>query len=301
MRRALVALAVARLFLAETAHGADVAIVAGSLTITYDGTVFADTNSSYAGLTPGQDFMRYGRFWSASETVKGPTFTAKSPQEFRPLPITGGSGNPRLPNFRDNRAELDAQFPLTSPTESLTVNGNGPVANSEGRNLLSTDLSFDPADVLGTVTGLVQTNGVSAWWFANDDIMDMGGSWVSWGDLSLRYDASRVALGYSGWVFANQLGGIGDLFDTKNIVMVADASGISLSGELWGSDGTSSDPYNENPGTWATYSLMNSDLKIGTFAFQGVTVVPEPSSMILAGLAAAAIAAFGRRQFQGKR
>jgi hypothetical protein len=68
---------------------------------------------------------------------------------------------------------------MQSPTENLTVNGSGAILNSAGRNRLSTDLSYDPANLTGTVEGLVQTNGVSAWWFANDAIMDSGGSWVS--------------------------------------------------------------------------------------------------------------------------
>lgn len=277
-----------------------VVIGGGTLTISYDGSVFADVNSSYAGLTPGQDFMRYGRFWSPSETVKGAAFTAKQPQEFRPLPISGGTGNPRQPNFRDNRAQLDALYPQASPTEILGVNGNGPIANSVGRNRLSTTLTYDTSNVLGSVTGLVQTNGVSAWWFANDDIMNQGGSWVSWGDLSLRYDASRLSLGYSGWVFANQLGGVGDIFDTKNVTLIATSAGISISGELWSSDGTSPNPYNANPSTWPSYTLMNPDLKIGSFNFQG-TAVPEPSALALLGSGAVALLGLRLRRRAGGR
>jgi hypothetical protein len=171
---------------------------------------------------------------------------------------------------------------MQSPTENLTVNSSSVILNSEGRNRLSTDLSYDPSNLTGTIEGLVQTNGGSAWWFANDAIMDSGGAWVSWGDLSLRYDASRVALGYSGWVFANQLGGIGDIFDTKITSMSVSAGGLLLQGELWGSDGTSADPYNENYATWESYTLMNPNLKIGTFSFDGFTsAVPEPSRALL--------------------
>ena len=104
--------------------------------------------------------------------------------------------------------------------------GSGVVPNSAGSNRISTNLTFDTSNVLGSVSGLVQTNGVSAWWFANDSLMDSGVAWISWGDMSLRYDASRVSLGYSGWVFANQLGGVGDIFDTKNVSMTASTSGL---------------------------------------------------------------------------
>ena len=261
--------------------------------MTYDGSVFANTVNSNSGLSSGSgDFMRYGRYWQASETVgAGPNYIVKQPAAFRPLPFTTFSGNPRQPNFRDNRATLDSLYPMTSPTEVLAVNGSGTILGSAGRNRISTNLSFDPSDLTGTIDGLVQTNGVSAWWFANDAIMNSGGSWVSWGDLSLRYDASRVALGYSGWVFANQLGGIGDIFDTKITSMSVSASGLSLQGELWGSDGTSADPYNENYATWESYTLMNPNLKIGMFSFDGFTSVPEPSRALfcLAGLFAMAL------------
>lgn len=278
-------------------HAGVVALTGGSLSITYDGAAFANTANSYSGLSAVDgDFMRYGRFWQASETVgSAPSYIAKQPQAFRPLPFTTTSGNPRQPNFRDNRALLDPLYPVQSPTENLTVNGSGSIPNSAGRNRLSTTLSFDPLDLTGTVDGLVQTNGVSAWWFANDAIMDSGGAWVSWGDLSLRYDPSRIALGYSGWVFANQLGGIGDIFDTKISTVSASNGGLTLVGELWGSDGTSADPYNENYATWETYTLMNPNVKIGTFSFNGVTAIPEPSAALLAAGAALGLAGIRRR------
>ncbi len=117
--------------------------------------------------------------------------------------------------------------------------------------------------------------------------MNQGGSWVSWGDLSLRYDPSRVVLGYSGWVFANQLGGIGDIFDTKLTSFNADSTGITMAGEIYGSTGDSADPYNENFATWESYTLMNPNVKIGTFSFNGVTAVPEPGSMAAIGIATA--------------
>lgn len=261
-----------------------VTITGGTMSLTYDGAVFADVNSSSSPATPGQDYMRFGKYWTPSQTVNaGPAYAVKQPAAFRPLPFTTPSGNPRQPNFRDNRAALDPQFPLVSPTNILGVNGNGPVANSEGRNRISTNLTFDTSNVPGTVSGLVQTNGVSAWWFSNDDHIDLGVAWISWGDLSLRYDSSRTGLGYSGWVFANQLGGVGDIFDTKNITMNASQSGITLSGEIWSSDGASADPYNENFATWETYTFMKPNLRIGSFSFSG-SAVPEPSSLALLGI-----------------
>jgi hypothetical protein len=279
-------------------HAGVVSLIGGNLSISYDGAVFANTANSNFGLSAANgDFMRYGRYWQASETVGlGPNYIAKQPAAFRPLPFTTFTGNPRQPNFRDNRATLDPLYPVHSPTESLTVNGNGTIANSAGRNRIATTLSFDPLDLSGTVGGLVQTNGVSAWWFANNAIMNSGGSWVSWGDLSLRYDPSRVDLGYSGWVFANQLGGIGDIFDTKITSLSVSESGLSLVGEIYGSDGTSADPYNENYATWESYTLMNPNVKIGTFSFSGVTAIPEPGSSLMAGIAVFMMATSRRRR-----
>jgi hypothetical protein len=278
-------------------HAGAVSLTGGTLSITYDGAAFADTDNSNYGLSAvNGDFMRYGRYWQAAETVgAAPIHLAKQPQAFRPLPFTTTTGNPRQPNFRDNRATLDPLYPVQFPTENLTVNGSDAIPNSAGRNRLSTTLSFDPSDLTGTVDGLVQTSGVSAWWFANDDLMDEGIAWISWGDLSLRYDPSRVSLGYSGWVFANQLGGIGDIFDTKLTSLSVSESGLSLQGELWGSDGTSADPYNENFATWESYTLMNPNVKIGTFSFSGVTAVPEPGVGILTGLAASCLGLRRRR------
>jgi hypothetical protein len=279
-------------------QAAVVSLTGGALSITYDGAAFADTANSNYGLSPSKgDFMRYGRYWQATDTVGvAPNYIAKQPQAFRPLPFTTLTGNPRQPNFRDNRATLDPLYPEQSPAENLTVNGSDPIPNSAGRNRLSTNLSYDPNDLAGTVSGLIQTNGVSAWWFANDDLMDAGIAWISWGDLSLRYDPSRISQGYSGWVFANQLGGIGDIFDTKITSMSVSSSGLSLQGELWGSDGTSSDPYNENYATWESYTLMNPNVKIGTFNFSGVTAVPEPSAALLCGAAGIGLLIIRRRR-----
>jgi hypothetical protein len=279
-------------------HAGAVSLTGGTLSITYDGAAFADTDNSNYGLSAvNGDFMRYGRYWQAAETVgAAPIHLAKQPQAFRPLPFTTTTGNPRQPNFRDNRATLDPLYPVQFPTENLTVNGSDAIPNSAGRNRLSTTLSFDPSDLTGTVDGLVQTSGVSAWWFANDDLMDEGIAWISWGDLSLRYDPSRVSLGYSGWVFANQLGGIGDIFDTKLTSLSVSESGLSLQSELWGSDGTSADPYNENFATWESYTLMNPNVKIGTFSFSGVTAVPEPSASLLCGAATLCMIGIRRRK-----
>jgi hypothetical protein len=278
-------------------HAGVVSLTGGSLSITYDGAAFADTANSNFGLSSADgDFMRYGRYWHASETVAAaPNYLPKQPAAFRPLPFTTTGGNPRQPNFRDNRATLDPLYPVQSPNENLTVNGSGTIANSSGRNRIATTLEFDPDNLTGTVDGLVQTNGVSAWWFANNAIMNAGGSWVSWGDLSLRYDPTRLASGYSGWVFANQLGGIGDIFDTKITSMSVSASGLTLIGELYGSDGTSADPYNENYATWESYTLMNPNVKIGTFNFSGVTAIPEPGVSVLAAAALGLVAIRRRR------
>jgi hypothetical protein len=286
------------LFLFSLQAGAE-SLTGGTLSITYDGAAFADASNSNFGLSASAgDFMRYGRFWPASETVgDAPFYLARQPGAFRPLPITTPSGNPRRPNFRDDRVTLEPIYPMQSPSEILAVNGNGAIDLSAGRNRLATDFSYDPSDFYGTASGLVQTSGVSAWWFANDALMDAGVAWISWGDLSLRYDPTRVALGYSGWVFANQLGGIGDIFDTTITAMTASADGISLRGELYGSDGTSTDPYNENQATWETYTLMNPNVKIGTFSFYGVTAVPEPGRSLMAGVATVCLMAMARRKF----
>lgn len=279
-------------------HAGAASLTGGTLTLMYDGAVFADAAHSSFGLSPtAGDFMRYGRFWQAAETVgDAPFHLPKQPGAFRPLPFTTATGNPRQPNFRDNRDTLDPLYPVQSPTEILTVNGNGAVTAAEGRNRLSTDLAYDPSDLAGTVNGLVQTNGVSAWWFANDALMDAGIAWISWGDLSLRYDPSRVPLGYSGWVFANQLGGIGDIFDTTLTSISVSADGIALRGDLYGSDGSSSDPYNENLATWETYTLMTPNLKVGTFSFYGVTSVPEPDASVMVAAAMLGLIAMARRR-----
>ncbi len=151
----LLTLTAALFVLGNDRLSADVVTIAGgNLSITYDGAAFANTANSNAGLAPGDgDFMRFGRYWTPTETVNAaPTYLPKQPAAFRPLPFTTTTGNPRQPNFRDNRATLDPLYPQTSPTNVLGVNGSGTIANSEGRNRLSTDLSYDTNNVLGTVT-----------------------------------------------------------------------------------------------------------------------------------------------------
>ncbi|MFO0687842.1 MAG: hypothetical protein U0900_03990 [Myxococcota bacterium] len=296
-------LALSGLTFASASSAAVVDVVGGHLSIVYDGAVFANpSNSSFGLVAADGDFMRYGRFWSAAETVgSAPFYFARQPAEFRPLAATTTTGTPREPNFRDNRNVLDPLYPVRSPEERPTVNGAGPVPSSAGRNRIPTDLAFDPADLVGTVEGLVQTNGVSAWWFANDAVMDAGVAWIGWGDLSLRYDPTRVVLGYSGWVFANQLGGIGDVFDTRITTLVVSDQGLYLEGDLYGSDGTSSDPYNENLETWPSYTLMDPDLEIGTFRFNGITSVPEPSAGLPCGTMSLFLAFVRRRMRSADR
>ena len=83
-------LALSGLTFASASSAAVVDVVGGHLSIVYDGAVFANpSNSSFGLVAADGDFMRYGRFWSAAETVgSAPFYFARQPAEFRPLAAT---------------------------------------------------------------------------------------------------------------------------------------------------------------------------------------------------------------------
>ena len=272
-------------------HAGTVTVTGGSLSITYDGNAYANPNNvspDWQGTAnTTQPILVYGAQFSGPQTVgPGPTYAdlASSPN-FRPLPPTGGKDQYGVdyPNFLDNYSQLSTEFPVTSPTVNYQVNGNGPVAASAGENQLSTTMAYDPMNLEGTVSGAVETNGVTSWWVANDGIIEQGASWISWGDLALWYDPSRVAAGYSGWVFSEQEGGKGllsdslsalEFFDTNNISITQNGSGFTISGTLYASDGQED---------FGFYTGIAAGTEVGSFSFTG-TVVPEVSSIVMLGI-----------------
>ncbi|MFO0898801.1 MAG: hypothetical protein U0836_15360 [Pirellulales bacterium] len=294
-------------FLAQDSR-AELAVTGGSLSVTYNGFAYADPSNIFPGhadiLTPDQPILVFGRQWSGSETVgDGPAYTPHNALDatFRPLPITGGGppseGIAYTPNFSANRAELTAQFPVGMHTVTYEVNGNGPVPDSAGRNRQSTDLTFDVVGgdiALDSVLGAVQTNGLTSWWVANDGIIDLpgfGSAWLVWGDLALWYDPTRVADGYSGWVFSQQLllesNPLSDIefFDTNNVTITTDEHSFTISGALFQNTGS----WNPQDGDWGRFSWMTGikpGTEIGSFsATFDLVPVPEPSAIALGVMA----------------
>ena len=173
-----------------------ISVTGGTLSMTYDGSVFADVNNmqSWLPADPTEPDMVFGTWTPGNETVgPGPSYLPKSLFSYRPLPAA--SPGSIQPNYRDDRAQLTTEFPITSPTLSYEVNGNGTVDPSEGANQQSTNLTYDPSDPLGTMTGAIQTNGVTSWWFANDVAINLGFTWVAWGELVSSQSPGTAAAG----------------------------------------------------------------------------------------------------------
>jgi len=290
--------------IASTTRAECVAVQGGSFSITYDGFAYANPENIFPGhaeiIDPQQPILVFGRHWTGSETVgAGPDYAPHDAlgSTFRPLPITGGGppseGIPYTPNFSANREELTAQFPVGLHTVDYDVNGNDPIPDSAGRNRQSTDLSFDViagAIDLSSISGAVQTNGLTSWWVGNDGIIDLpgfGSSWLVWDDLALWHDPARIAEGYSGWVVSQQLLldsfplSDTEFFDTNDVTITANHNRFTISGSLFQNEGA----WNPLDGDWGRFSWMTGikeGTEIGTLsATFDLVPVPEPSTLLL--------------------
>jgi len=144
------------------------------------------------------------------------------------------------------------------------------VTNLAGRTAQPTTIDFNPAS-LTTHTGVIGLGGVTRW----DVNALLGGGNVLAGDFTLRYDASRLLAGGSGWALTNNISPAAVVFDLANVTASAGAGTLTISGDL----GLSFEVANFLLG-----SPGDQGKDMGNFTFTG-SYVPEPSSaLLLAGI-----------------
>lgn len=183
---------------------------------------------------------------------------------------------------RDRNAILTDEIDASPSTANLAYGVNGAsVTNLTGRNSQPTSFSFDPSDVIGTASGAIGLGGVDRW---QVNPLVGGGSLIL-GDLTLSYDASRVAGSISGWVLTNHFDLIvAPAYDLANVTLTAGPGYLSLSGDVLISP------------EFALF-LLNSpaDLgkDLGDFHF---VATPEPSTALLLTLGLGAVARMARRR-----
>ena len=150
---------------------------------------------------------------------------------------------------------------------------NGPsVTNLPGRTNQPTNFSYSPGS-LTSHTGTIGLGGVSRW----DVNPLLGGGILGFGDFTLQYESSRLALGGSGWSLRVYLtGGGGNVaFDLLNVVTNATETSLSISGDLAVSPEVAI-------GLLGTPGDAGKD--VGDFNFTA-TAIPEPSSALIGGVA----------------
>lgn len=176
-------------------------------------------------------------------------------------------------------SELSSVEQQANPSYSglvYAMNGSA-VDNLAGRYSKPTDFTFE-AGSLSPVTGSIGLGGVSRW--AVNPLL--GGGKLLFGDLSLRYDSARVALGGSGWHLVGNIPPAGVLFDLVNVVTTLGQNSFSISGDL---------TVSYEVANFLLATPANQGVDVGDFHFSATTAVPEPASLALFSLGA--LAAWG--------
>jgi len=161
--------------------------------------------------------------------------------------------------------------PASYTGETYAMNGAS-VVNQSGQYNQPTTFSFTPGD-LTDATGSIGLGGVAR--FAV-----YGGSYgyLLFGDYTLQYSSSRLALGGSGWYLEGNVPPAAAAFDLLNVNIDETADSLTISGDL----GVSYEVANY---LFDTPSDTLAD--VGNFSFTAdVVPVPEPPVWALLGMAA---------------
>jgi hypothetical protein len=151
------------------------------------------------------------------------------------------------------------------------LNGSS-VTNLAGRTNQPTTFSYLPGSLMSH-SGVIGLGGVSRW----DVNPLLGGGVLGFGDFTLQYNSSRIALGGSGWSLKVYLAGGGGntAFDLVNVITNATDTSLSISGDLAVSPEVAI-------GLLGTPADAGKD--VGNFSFTA-TAIPEPASALLGGIA----------------
>lgn len=192
-----------------------------------------------------------------------------------------GLSNPNHFTLPDTNTLTVAQMQnLATPGNILAETGlpfvvnTGVIGSPAGRFIQSTTMTYDPANLTGTVTGQAGFAGVTRWNYI------FGGGFLL-GDYTLEYSGSRAVAPNSGWYLENHYGGIEiPTWDLANVTAVINGDNFSLSGDMLIS-----------PEFALGFGLTAGEDR-GNFSFASV---PEPSVALL-GLSGLALALHRRRQ-----
>lgn len=148
--------------------------------------------------------------------------------------------------------------------------------------------NFDPATIATSGgAGDIRFLGGDSFWFANQAAIDTGSVWIQYGNLGLNYDALRNDGTNTGWLFTNFVAdptGSVDVFDIRNLSLTLGANSLTMTGDLFVNEG------------FRDFTGVAAGLDVGSFTFNGITAVPEPSSSALLGAAGVAGAVIRRRR-----
>lgn len=229
-------------------------VTSGSLTFDLDGAAFANNPDNVflngAGIAPtaGQTWLEFARHSQASP--------AGRPQ-----------ANPPLVSFNDIRAGW------SRPSSTGLVYDFNPNTSLQTFN-------FDPLTILASGgTGNIQFLGGDSFWFANQAAIATGSIWIQYGNLALNYSAARNNGTNSGWLFTNYVAdpaGTVDVFDVRNLSLTLGVNSLTMTGDLFVHE------------DFRDFTGVSVGIDVGSFSFNGVTAVPEPSSFAFFGIAGVA-------------
>ena len=269
---------------ATNANADVISIRGGTLTMNFDANALASTAFDTGTYNPANGpYMVLGRHYTASEVANrrvtsGTNRNGDIPQIRNLVNI----GTVQTPNWTADYRQFSTQ-PGYAPPNTIglqySIYDTAPsVAGLPLRFPQSSNFQIDLNGNVATAIGQIGIGGADSFHFGNTDFFAINGGGINntptninLGDYSVYFDASRLTATTSGWVFSNHLGvSSGSFaFDTFNTSITVTPNSFTLTGDLLvGSDLTD-------------FSGLTTGARVGTFSLNGITAVPEPSSIAL--------------------
>ncbi|MEQ1891551.1 MAG: hypothetical protein ABL998_03325 [Planctomycetota bacterium] len=132
-------------------------------------------------------------------------------------------------NATDYSGTLNIDVDVNPSGTGLVYEMNGPtVVNQLLRTTQPTDFRYGVGQPVETHTGAIGLGGITRW-----DVGPGGfGGQLLFGDFTLEYDASRIAVGGSGWCLVGHIAPAGVVFDLLNVQVTNDFGRITIDGDL---------------------------------------------------------------------